>query len=252
MSVRAGVVGQRVARHDGADRNFFLLYVALIWVGILSGFGPQVVHHLESHAPPYHPIVHVHALFFVGWLLLLTTQVLLIRSGRLGLHRNLGVAGALLATVMMILGPATAVVTDRLRMTHPGGGDPAFLIVQMTDIVAFTGLVVPALLWRKDPSVHKRLILLATLYITDAGFARWQGGTMEALLGNGFWGLAAQLYFGSDLLMLGIGLYDWTTRRRLYGAYVAGISWVAALELTALLVYLDPRWSPLALRLLSH
>jgi hypothetical protein len=37
MPVLAGVIGQRCARHDGGDRNFFLLYVVLIWVGILSG-----------------------------------------------------------------------------------------------------------------------------------------------------------------------------------------------------------------------
>jgi len=91
-----------------------------------------------------------------------------------------------LAALMIVIGPATAVVVDRIRLALPHP-DPAFLIVQMLDIVAFAGLVVPAFIWRKDPSVHKRLILLATLYISDAGFARWQGGTMEALLGNGFW-----------------------------------------------------------------
>jgi hypothetical protein len=249
MSVRAGVV-ERFARHDGGDRNFFLLYVVLIWVGILSGFGPQVVHHLQSHASPYHPIIHVHAVIFVSWLALLTTQILLIRSGRPDVHRKLGVAGAILAPLMIIVGPATAVVTDRLRLVQPGA-DPGFLVVQMTDILAFAGLVIPALLWRKDPSVHKRLILLATLYITDAGFARWQGDAMQALLGDGFWGMTAQLYFGSDFLILGVGLYDWVTRRRLHRAYIAGVAWVAAVELTALLVYFDPRWAPLARHLLG-
>jgi hypothetical protein len=240
----------RFARYHRGDRNFFLIYVALIWLGILSGFGPQVAKHLRTDAPAYPYIVHFHALVFVGWLTLLTTQVLLIRSGRASLHRRLGIIGAILAVVMIVIGPTTAVIVDRLQLALPHP-DPGFLAVQMMDIVAFAGLVIPAFVWRKDPSIHKRLILLATLYISDAGFSRWQGDAMEALFGNGFWGNAAQLYFGSDLLVLGVGLYDWITRKRLHGAYIAGVAWIGAMELIALSVYTSPGWAPVAQRLLS-
>jgi hypothetical protein len=239
----------RFAPYHPGDRSFFLIYVALIWLGIFSGFVPQVVKHLKTNAPAYPPIIHVHAVAFVGWLTLLTVQVLLIRSGRLSLHRRLGIAGAILAVLMIVIGPATAVLVDRLRLALPHP-DPGFLVVQVVDILAFAGLVVPALIWRKDPSVHKRLILLATLHISDAGFARWQGDLMEAWFGNGFWGNATQLYFGSDLLVIGVGLYDWMTRKRLHPAYIAGVAWIAAMQVTALSVYTAPGWAPIALRLL--
>ena len=75
---------------------------------------------------------------------------------------------------------------------------------------------------------------------------------MEALFGNGFWGNATQLYLGSDLLVLGMGLYDWMTRKRLHEAYIAGVVWIGAVELTALSVYTSPGWAPIALRLLGH
>src|ERR1700761_1770669 len=91
---RQSPASQRFARHHPWDRNFFLVYVVLIWVGILSGFVPQVIKHINTHAPAYPPIVHIHAVVFVGWLVLLTSQVLLIRSARLHLHRALGIAGA--------------------------------------------------------------------------------------------------------------------------------------------------------------
>ena len=242
---------QRFARYHRGDRNFFLAYVALIWLGILSGFGPQVAKHLRTNAAAYPSIVHIHAVVFVSWLTLLTAQILLIRSGKLGLHRRLGIAGAALAALMILIGPATAVVVDRLQLALPNP-DPGFLAVQMLDILAFAGLIVPALIWRKDPSVHKRLILLATLYISDAGFSRWQGGTMEAWFGNGLWGNATQLYFGSDLLVIGVGLYDWLTRKRLHPAYIAGAAWTAAVQLTAISVYTSPGWAPVAMRLLGH
>jgi uncharacterized membrane protein YozB (DUF420 family) len=242
---------QRFARYHRGDRNFFLIYVALIWLGIFSGFGPQVAKHLRTNAAAYPPIVHIHAAVFVGWLTLLTAQVLLIRSGKLGLHRRLGIAGAALAALMIVIGPATAVIVDRLQLALPHP-DPGFLVVQMLDILAFAGLIIPAFIWRKDPTVHKRLILLATLYISDAGFSRWQGDTMEAWFGNGFWGNGAQLYFGSDLLVIGVGLYDWLTRKRLHPAYIAGAAWTAAVQLTVISVYLSPGWAPVAARLLGQ
>jgi hypothetical protein len=183
--------------------------------------------------------------------LLLTTQILLIRSRRLTLHRRLGGAGAILAALMIIVGPAAAVITDQLRIER-GAGDPTFLIVQIADIIAFAGLIVPALIWRSNPSAHKRLILLATLYIADAGFARLQYGTLAPLFGGGFWSETVGLYFGNDLLIIGIGLYDLVTRRRLHRAYIAGVAWIALAQLTAMLVYQDPRWKPIALWLLGH
>jgi hypothetical protein len=233
------------------DRNFFLLYVVLIWVGILSGFGPQIVKHVNTSAAPYPAVVHIHALAFVGWLALLTTQVLLIRSGRPDLHRRLGIAAVGLAAFMIVIGPITAVVVDRLRLTTPNP-DAGFLVVQLTDIVGFAGLIVPALYWRNDSSMHKRLILLATLCISDAGFARWLASSLQPLLGDGYWGNVAQLYLGSDLLVVGVGLYDWMTRKRLHPAYLIGAAWIVALHLTAIAVYLNPHWAPLATRLLEH
>jgi len=55
-----------------------------------------------------------------------------------------------------------------------------------------------------------------------------------------------------DILILGVGAYDWIIRRRLHPAYVAGVAWVAAMELTAVSLYLNPAWKPIALTLIGH
>ncbi|MGH8150222.1 MAG: hypothetical protein ACRETB_09670 [Steroidobacteraceae bacterium] len=73
---------------QGLCGQVFLLWVALIWLGIIVGFGRQIAAQVETHqsAPPL--IVFVHAAVFVGWLVLLTMQVLLIRSRRVDMHRS--------------------------------------------------------------------------------------------------------------------------------------------------------------------
>jgi hypothetical protein len=233
------------------DRNFFLLCVVFIWIGVCMGFGPQILRHIETHSPAYPLIVHFHAVAFVGWLVLLTAQVLLIRTHRADLHRKLGVAGAALACAMLILGPATAIIVDSMQLGTPHS-NPAFLSVQFADMLAFAGFVTAAIVLRKRPAAHKRLMLLAILYISDAGFARWLGPGVSERLGDGFWPMMATLYLANDALIAGLGVYDFITRRRLHPAYVAGVAWVLVNQVTAVQLYFSPGWKAIALRILSH
>jgi hypothetical protein len=233
------------------DRNFFLVYVMLLWLGILGGFAPEIVQHIAQHKPPFPVIVHVHGVVFVGWLAVLTAQILLIRRRRPDLHRKLGVAAMGLAGLMIIVGPATAFYMQRHHWGTPDS-DPPFLAIQLTDIIAFAGLVSAAFLLRNEAPAHKRLILLATLYISDAGFARLFGGTVHGLLGNGFWPFFAELYLANDILIAGVGAYDLVTRKRLYPADAAAIPWIVFWQCTAVFLYHDAAWKPVALRLIGH
>ncbi len=239
------------APYRKSDRNFFLTYVVLLWLGILGGFVPEIVSHIAQHKPPFPLIVHVHAIVFFGWLTLLTTQVLLIRRKRPDLHRTLGTAAIGLAALMVVVGPATAIVMQRYHWGTPES-DPPFLAIQLTDIIAFAGLAAAAFAFRNESSAHKRLILLATLYISDAGFARLFGDGVHGLVGDGFWPFLAEAYLANDVLAVGIGVYDVITRKRMHPAYVAGMAWTFALQLTASALYHAPVWKPIALALIGH
>ena len=175
------------------DRNVVLLLVGLVWLAIGAGFGPDIATHILSRASPYPLIVHAHALAFVGWLVLLTVQVLLIRNNLPQLHRQLGIGGIVLAAAMMILGPTTALYGARVQFGTPQS-DPLFLLVQLTDMVAFAGLVLAAVPLRKVAASHKRLILLATIYLTDARFGRITGTSLEKQLGSSFWPFFGEVY----------------------------------------------------------
>ena len=247
----ASGIAARFAPYHKWDRNFFLTYVVLIWFGILGGFVPEILEHIAKNQPDYPFIIHVHAVAFVGWLVVLTIQTLLIRRSRHDLHRKLGVAAMALAAIMIVVGPATAIYMQRYHWGTPDS-DPAFLAVQLTDILAFAGFVTAAFVLRGDPSAHKRLILLATLYISDAGFARFLGGGIHGIFGDSLWPYRPSLYLANDVLILGLGAYDFATRRRLHPAYVAGLFWVAANQLTASLLESSPTWKAVAVKLIGH
>jgi len=232
------------------DRNFYVVMVALAWLGILRGFGGDIAEHVAKHKPAYPLIVHFHALVFVGWLVMFTVQILLVRTKRLSVHKRLGFALIWLAGLMAIIGPATALTVQHRGMADPDA-DPAFLSVQFTDIVAFVGLTTAAILLRKVPTVHKRLILLGTLYITDAGFARWLTDHWIHLLGFGFWPFWIALYFASNFLVVLAGIYDLVTRQRLHPAYLIGVAWIFANEMLALSLYFSPAWLGYAKRIIA-
>ena len=236
---------------SGADRNAFLVFVGLVWVGVLSGFGTDSFDHVRKHGLDYPLIVHFHALVFVSWLVFFTVQTALIRSRRADLHRRLGVFGAVWACIMVVLGPATAIVSDaRAYASH--GTTPEFLAVQFTDMLAFAALTGSALLLRRHPLAHKRLMLIGLFYISDAGFARFLNPMIAAPLGASILGEMAYLYLGSDLLLLCFGAYDFVIRRKLHPAYLAGAAVMLMLQLTALILLHSPGWKAITLHIIGH
>jgi hypothetical protein len=229
-----------------ADRNFFLFMVALLWLGILMGFVPEMIKR-EPHFPT---MVHVHGMVFVSWLVLLTVQILLIRSRRIALHMTLGLLGAMLAGAMIAVGPVTAVVADYFHFGTKDY-DPAFLSIQWGDIVAFAPLATAAILLRENPPAHKRLILLATIFISDAGFARWLGGYF-LFAGNGFVGQYLQLYVFDFALASMIVAYDFITRHKVHPVVIAGMAYGVAVDLVAIWLYVSPWWKPVAEKLIGR
>jgi hypothetical protein len=247
---RMAPVPASFAAYHKWDRNAFLVLVGLIWLGVAMGFVPAIIKDIQT-GRVYPPIIHVHAVFFVGWLVLLTTQLLLVRVRRTGLHMKLGLAGMAMAPVMVVLGVAGGIVVEKVNFGTPLSR-PAFMAIEFTDMLGFAGLAGAAFVLRGNASAHKRLILLATFYITDAGYSRWLGSSIHAVLGGEFLGRFAGLYLGPVLLLLALGGYDLVTRKRLHPAYVAGGLWMLGCQLAGVGLYRLPAWKPVALAIIGH
>jgi hypothetical protein len=75
---------------------------------------------------------------------------------------------------------------------------------------------------------------------------------MHAAFGKGFLGGWMADYLGVLLLVVGLGLYDLVTRRRLYPAYVLGAIWILSWQVIAKWLYVLPWWKGVALHILGH
>lgn len=244
------------------DRAFYLAMVIVVWAVITSGFGYKNVHKFIDGTFTYPWIVHVHAAFFVGWLVFFTVQVLLVRQRKVSTHRRWGIAGGVLAGMMVVLGVMTAVVTESLKFGTPDG-DAKYLSVMFADMLVFGGLVAAAIWWRSSPAAHKRLMLVATLVLTDAGFGRWLSPTVAAWIGGrnfwefatfaeGAWPFFRHQYLPAYVLIAAVGLFDLATRRRFHPAYIAGGAWCVIVDLLAGWLYFQPFWYDIALGFIGH
>lgn len=242
--------GSAFAPYRRSDRTFFLAMAAIAWVAILAGFAPGLARHATGASPFPSAIILVHAALFFGWLALFTVQIWLIRSKRVGLHRRLGTIGAIMVPLMVVLGLEANVVAQR---AHFDAGKPElnFMFIPIADMILFGCLAATGLLLRKRAAAHKRLMLLATIALLDAGFGRWTGDWFQAHWGDGFFGFYAQLFLCSDLLIVAGMVYDATTRGRVHPVYLVAFPLILATQFVASAIYHAPGWIPIARYLIS-
>lgn len=190
-------------RTAARDRTFFLVMAFAATATVFFGFAPS--YYLKSvthttHFPAGQPVssslstlVHAHALLFSAWMVLFLAQNLLVTTGRVGVHRKMGIAGAVLVPVMTILGVLTAIrgAKDGWNPGGPFQDSLAFMIVGLTDIFVFASFAAAGLYYRRRPEIHKRLMLLATL-----GGLMWPAITRMPLVAGRpalMWGLLLSL-----------------------------------------------------------
>ena len=237
---------QRFPAFHKADRNFFLVFLVVCWVGVIMGFAPAVTKRMAGEAQYVAPLIlQIHAFAFVGWLALLTIQILLVRRLRTHQHKLLGLAGFALLPVMLVSGYASEIFGQRFRFDH-GKSDFPFFIVPIFYLVAFGILAAIALLLRKNPPAHKRMILLATTVIVGAAYGRWWGEALLNAFGDDFGGMIVNTFAGTNLILAGAVAYDLATRGRVHPVYQAGVPAIIAGEMATSLIYHAPGWLPIA------
>jgi hypothetical protein len=111
-------LGENMATHPSATikpRDRFL-YAAMAVVAtslVFAGFArTYYLRHLFTNVP-LKPLLHLHGFLFTSWLVLLLVQVTLVAAKRTDLHRRLGVAGGVLAALMVVVGPIVAIHSRR-------------------------------------------------------------------------------------------------------------------------------------------
>jgi len=190
-----------------ADRRIFLIAAIGFPLLVLIGyFKTYYFREFFDVKPLATWLVHVHALVMTTWVLYFTTQTILIRTKNVKLHMTMGLAGIVLAAIVVVVGMATAYDAHLVRKTAPPGMNPLeFFLVPTLDMANFVILFAGAIYYRKRPGEHKGLMLMTVLNFLPAALFRVPFIPPQLAL---LWGFGVP-----DVLALAsFGWYSWKHR----------------------------------------
>jgi hypothetical protein len=220
------------------DRKASAVWLSVLWMGMIAGFGVDFRRYLHEN-PPAPKIVHVHAVVFSTWMLILTAQVLLVLRDRVSLHRKLGWFAVGWACLMAALGPWAIMDSLAVNLGLPNG-DPPFLSVNIVDLSGFFILLAWGIALRRNPAAHRRMMILSTVSLADPGFSRFDFAFMPnapmSVLGWFCW-----VFYGNVLLIALMFIWDFW-KKRLMRSFVLGAAGLLAAEFAASSIYFYKPW----------
>ena len=208
VSFLARTSGSRTVNRK-IERVFYGGMAILLCVVVFIGFSPTYFRAGMVNAPLPAPILHIHGAVFTLWMLLFLVQAALISARRVAWHRTLGTIAFCLPPVMIVLG-VIAALNALHRKVNIGPLDPSVsFAIPALAIVWFSVLIFASWSTRRRPDAHKRLILLATIALSDAALGRFPWNRI---------GLppAAGAVTGLGILILFVLLYDLIALHRIH------------------------------------
>jgi len=230
------------------DRRIYIVWIALIWLGMAAGFLPDLARYMgEKPAPPL--ILHIHGMVYFLWLASISLQIALIELRKPALHRRLGWWVVGLSAAIVPLGLVAAMV-DMVREAAYQPYEPQFLALEFQSMVVFAILLTLGVRRRRDLAAHKRLMILMAVCIMDPGSARAWGFFSPIQMAGpfGFW----LHYFWADAAMVAaLMIWDRWHHGRVHPALWTGGAIIATGEAAAVWLQFAPWWNLASTRLVE-
>jgi hypothetical protein len=248
MATATATAAARPRRRVRPDDLFFLGMAVVSLVVVLIGFARTYFLAGWLRAPLPNLLLHIHGAAFTLWILLFLSQIGLVTSKRLAVHRRIGLFGFALAVVMVVLGVLAAGDQMTRHLREPGTDTledvRAFYAVPLSGMVMFATFIALGYRYRGNPAVHKRLMLFATFALLKAAFDRW-----PLLLTSPLW-LVDLLTYG-PLLLLTMAYDWWSSGKALKVTLFSSAFLVTILQISQHIGYTGP-WQRLAAWVAAH
>jgi hypothetical protein len=225
------------------DRRTAFFWLIAFWIFMGVGFGFDLHNYLHE-SPPVPRIVHFHAIATTLWLLLVTALVLLVETNNVRLHRLLGWFTAGFSVVVVVLAPLSELSWQALNLHTPGTLPPQFLSIAFAGVFSLILLLPYGILLRHNLAAHRRVMMLAAIAMSDAGFSRMVGLFVPAptsILGTYLF------YEGGNLtIILAMFLWDWK-RNRVMKQFIKGAVLLLGVDFVGCCLYFNPTWQSISL-----
>jgi hypothetical protein len=228
-------VSTAAIRTKQRTRRFYVGMAIAIAITVFAGFSRTYFLKAYYGTPELSRLLHLHGLVFTTWVLFFLAQTTLVAAGKTYIHRRMGVAGAVLAAIVVVLGTTTAILRVKGGSAPiPGVSGLSFLAIPLFDMLVFAILVAAALYFRRRLEAHKRLMTLGMIALTSAPIARLHFPMLPP---------GPPTFFGlTDLFIVAMLVYDLVTRRRIHPATIWGGLLIVASQPLRLMISGTPAW----------
>lgn len=215
-----------------SDDGFFLT-MAFVMAGLLIvGFGLSLAMGRSSFNRP--PIVHAHAIVFMGWMVIYVLQTWFATKGPIALHRRLGWVALGWLAIMLYLGTAVTVMNVRAG-TVPFIFQPLhFLVFDPMSLIGCIVLIVAGVSLRSQTGWHRRLNYCGMALLVGPGVGRLL--PMPLLIPYAY-----QAAFAVILVLPVIGMIaDWRRDGRVHPAWLWGFAAMLSTEVVTEIIAFGP------------
>jgi hypothetical protein len=216
------------------SRRFYTGIGVLMAVTAITGFWATYFGPLVRGTLSQPLLIHIHAAVFVGWLALFLGQAALAATRNVVWHLKLGRFGIGYGLLVIVVGLFTGISRSADRMAT-GGDAEQLLYIAILDILLFSVFFASAIRFRRQPQLHKRLMLVAATILLVAAVFRLP------FLPAGPIGVHARLVLWAVPILLAI-TYDFRTGRSLHPVYALGLLGLLVRNYTVFLSQTDV-WS---------
>ncbi|NYZ61914.1 hypothetical protein [Luteimonas deserti] len=163
---------------SGRGRRFFALYAAVLLACVIAGFARTLYLRPWFDPVPLSPAMLAHGIAVTGWFVLFLLQTLLVRQGRLALHRQLGVLALAVALATLVtsctasLGVVEAFRARGIDVDARRGLISLIVWGNLGALLAFAVFVVRGVLARAQADTHRRMMLLASIALISPALLR--------------------------------------------------------------------------------
>ena len=215
--------------------GFSVLFLVITFLGFIPSFRSMQEGTLQVHW-----ITHIHSQIMTSWLLLYLTQVALVTTGNLSIHRRLGILSFVLGVlVFMVMGLVSFRI---LIVNHPPEGSFLFdlLLINFFEMLCFALFFTWGIkLRKKDTGAHKRLLTLATIVLLFAAVDRIQRNNSFPSLGMEY---PAFDFAYLDILLIPLFLYDLIKLKQIHKITLLGTAIIIFLQVIVSNVYHSTAW----------
>lgn len=214
-------------RHEHAFFTGMALAMALVvFIGFARSFFLVFLWQKPAPDASTHPLYYVHGAFAAAWIAFAVAQPVLIWGSRVRWHRWIGWAATVVAGLVVAIGTFALLLSAARAPDSPLPPTPLdFLGVIGSGLALFGVFVGLAVVYRRNPKAHKRLMYLATVNLLQAAVVRIP---LSFLYSAGAWITFPVAYS----FVLPLFIWDLTTLRRLHPVTLwGGVGLIASLPL---------------------